>query len=201
MWGDPGQPFGVKAVQGPRRAHVPPLGPYPLAGVRDLPFPEISGLLLPEILLKDFQSQEVFFSRRALQRNTKLRRTPGALNARLPLRALRAEEVAEREPAAVPIRPKPSHRAPGHAHFRKRALGMRSARATIKKCTAAVPSTPANMPQWEQRTLSMPSRLLQPKPGRRGSRTRAPPPRIKTCSTSSPSNTQLRQEAHLGTLL
>ena len=43
--------------------------------------------------------------RRALQRNTELRRAPGALYARLPLRALRSEEVAEREPAAVPARP------------------------------------------------------------------------------------------------
>ena len=80
--------------------------------------------------------------RRALQRNTKLRRAPGALYARLPLRALRAEEVAEREPAAIPARPKPSHRAPGHAHFRERALGMRSARASIKYM-AAVLSTPS----------------------------------------------------------
>ena len=60
LWGDPGQPFGVKVVQGPRRAHVPPSSPYPLAGVRDLPFPEISGLLLPDILLKDSPKQEVF---------------------------------------------------------------------------------------------------------------------------------------------
>ena len=92
-------------MQGSRRAHVPPSSPYPLAGVRGLPFPETSGLSLPEILLKDLRLREVFFMRRALQRNTKLRRAPGALYARLPLRALKAEEVAEREPAAFPSPP------------------------------------------------------------------------------------------------
>ena len=67
--------------------------------------------------------------RRALQRNTELRRAPGALYARLLLRALGAEEVAEREARRRSARPKPSNRAPGHAHLREHALGMRSARA------------------------------------------------------------------------
>ena len=98
--------------------------------------------------------------RRALQRNTKLRRAPGALYARLLLRALKAEEVAEREPAAFPTHPQPSNRAPSHARFRKHGLGMCSARAAIQNNMAAVPSTPATKPRWEQRTLSMPNRNL-----------------------------------------
>ena len=192
--------FRRKGCAGLATCTRPPVEPLPPCGGQRSPVPGDLWPLAARNPLKGFPVAGGLFVRRALQRNTKLRRAPGALYARLPLRALRAEEVAEREPAAIPARPKPSHRAPGHAHFRERALGMRSARASIKYMAAVLP-TPASMPEWEQRMLSMPSRHLKPKRGPRSSRTRAPPPRINACSTTARSNTQVRQEAHLGTPL
>ena len=152
--------FRRKGCAGLATCTRPPVEPLPPCGGQRSPVPGDLWPLAPRNPLKGFPFARGLFMRRALQRNTKLRRAPGALYARLLLRALKAEEVAEREPAAFPTHPQPSNRAPSHARFRKHGLGMCSVRTKIESNMAAALSTPARTLRWEQRIFSMPSSNL-----------------------------------------
>ena len=136
LWGDPGQPW-AQGRAGPATRTRPPIEPQPPHGGQRSPVPGDLWPLPSGIPLGGIPEGRGLTLRRALQRNTKLRRAPGALYARHLLRALGAQEGSRAR--APPLSPCAKRRAPGHAHLREHALGMRPATRPYTQSQAADP--------------------------------------------------------------